>query len=116
MSDLQDELDRHEAAHWNNRLTKDSLIVEAARESIKLKDALVRTNAALARRDAQIAKYANPDYLAAAIGHGIDLQEATDIVDLALAGRKKLSTFRRQLYDEALGVTDADENTDVDRS
>ena len=42
MSDLQDELDRHEAAHWNNRLTKDSLIVEAAR------------------------KYANPDYEAAA--------------------------------------------------
>ena len=32
MSDLQDELDRHEAAHWNNRLTKDSLIVEAARK------------------------------------------------------------------------------------
>ncbi len=48
----------------------------------------------------------NPDYLAAAIGYGIDLQEATDIVDLAFAGREKLSTFQRQLYDEALGVTE----------
>ncbi len=53
-----------------------------------------------------VKKYANPDYLAAAIGHGIDLQEAMDIVDLALAGREKLSTFQRQLYDEALGVTE----------
>ena len=52
-------------------------------------------------------KYANLDYLAAAIGHGIDLQEATDIVDLALAGRENLSTFRRQLYDAAaLSVTE----------
>ncbi len=32
MSDLQDELDRHEAAHWNNRLTKGSFIVRAARK------------------------------------------------------------------------------------
>ena len=29
--ELQDALDRHEASHWNNRLTKDSPIVEAAR-------------------------------------------------------------------------------------
>ena len=85
-SELQDALD-----HWDAKRDLDGSkinitpIVEAAR------------------------KYANPDYLAAAIGHGIDLQEATDIVDLALAGRENLSTFRRQLYDDAAHTVTEDE-------
>ena len=83
MSDLQDDIYRFDADPYFQPAYVDR-IVEAAR------------------------KYANLDYLAAAIGHGIDLQEATDIVDLALAGREKLSTFQRQLYDAALGVTEAE--------
>lgn len=58
-------------------------------------------------------KYANPDYLRAAIGYGIDLQEAIDIVDLALGGGTMTPTLQR-IYDEksaALGVTEA---TDAD--
>ncbi len=56
-------------------------------------------------------KVANPDYLRAAIGYGIDLQDAIDIVDLALGSGTMTPTLQR-IYDEksaALGVTeDAD--------
>ena len=41
------------------------------------------------------------DALAAAIGYGIDLQEACDIIDLAVDGRSGLSEFKQTLYDKA---------------
>ncbi len=41
------------------------------------------------------------DALAAAIGYGIDLQEACDILDLAAEGRDGLTERDQQLYDEA---------------
>ena len=48
------------------------------------------------------------DALAAAIGYGIDLQEAMDIVDLAVKGREGLSSFCRTLYDKAAQEIDDD--------
>ena len=43
----------------------------------------------------------NLDDLAACIGYGIDLQEASDIIDFAVKGRAGLTPFQQGLYDKA---------------
>ena len=52
------------------------------------------------------------DPLAACIGYGIDLQEATDIIDLALWGRDGLNELQQHLYDVALAGIKAQEDDD----
>ncbi len=77
MSELQDALDLYDDPQFN--------VIQSASPEL-------RTIIAAARKVAEL------DYLRAAIGYGIDLQEAIDIVDLALGGGMMTPTLQR-IYD-----------------